>query len=127
VQLLERGPILIVSQGEQFAERHGLRVGGGQVVAGGELPPGEVGFQAEVGQPRHRPLSFASGDLSSAIAAGVDQGNGQGWHWRGTAAGRAIVRQYQPEGVSVMDVRWRGPAGLHAVSARLPVEGELVP
>ncbi len=65
-QVLERGPVVVVGQRQQVAERHGLGVGGGQVVTRGELPPGEVRLEAEVGQPGHRAWSFAFGALSSA-------------------------------------------------------------
>lgn len=65
-QVLEGVPVLVIGQREELAERHGLHVGGGQVMAGGELPPREVRLQAEIGQPGHGDQSFVLGALSSA-------------------------------------------------------------
>src|SRR6266516_5090051 len=53
--------------------------------------------------------------------AGAAPGPGQ--HEK--AAGQAPGRDIQLQGGIVMEAHWRAPAGLHAASARLPVEGEL--
>ncbi len=52
-QVFEGLAVLVVGPREELAECHGLDIRGGQVVAGGELPPREVRFQTEVGQPGH--------------------------------------------------------------------------
>ncbi len=50
---LEGFPVVRACQGHKLAERHALRIGCREVIAGAEFPFGKVALQREIGKRRH--------------------------------------------------------------------------